>query len=161
MTLEKCKNCETSLVSSSEIRTKLCLECAEYYINDYFIIKTKFDELKSEHDCLKLRLEYFEKLKEAKRKIEEALSRGKEAYKRNCKLEENPYEKSTNEYIFWSDGWFEEEKLNLIQKYKAIMIETVNIIDHVQNLSLGYGNEEISNKLEKIHENLIPLIFEK
>jgi hypothetical protein len=155
-----CNLCnENFLVSYIEHRFLKCSSCLE---NEYYSLSTTKQtnlELESKIKKLEDELLFIKESGKAQAEAKQIKNLGRQAFKRQLKFEENPYIKNSIEYDYWLIGWVEAENEQINLQTKASIIKTLEIVDHVQQLALGYNQDEIANKLDLINEILAPHVI--
>lgn len=145
-----CEACAEKLVSSTELRIGYCVFCMENFIEKEVSHNETVNVLQQEIERQREALVDLKALIEMWKLLEEIKENGRQAATRGIMLDENPHTSDSGAYTVWNGGWAEVALLASYQRQDAMILRTLEMLETVEEISKGYGQQEIFSKLESI-----------
>ena len=154
MKLEKCLSCESLLVSGAEQRHHLCMAHLEVKIAKQMEMEVEVHDLKVAVDRLKRDKEDSDQNVAKVQKLLKAETEGIMAADRGISETDNPYPDGDECCAMWLNGWQSVETRRITSQAIAVIRWSTQSLDTIQELARGYGQQEISDKIDVIRQKL-------
>lgn len=142
------------LGSKIEMRENLCIACIEMRLKKISDLEIKVHDLIVENDFLKKQKEKSDSDVKMVQKLLLAETEGIMASDNHLSEDQNPYESGDERCVMWLNGWQSNENKRTMGKANAVIQWSVNSLDVVKQLAIGYGQLEIESKVDSISEKL-------
>lgn len=147
-----CTRCEKGTLSSFfEQRLKMCADCVSAMVDKAIEIEKILPQMQKD-------LEETRKFSEMLVQSHEAEKLGMDAARKGLSQDQNPFPPSTEANSAWNFGWSRGELDRRTTQAIAVIEWTVLNLDVIEQLSLGYGQNEIADKLNTISAKLAPFV---
>lgn len=147
-----CSRCEKGTLSGFfEQRLKMCADCAAVMVDR----ATEFERIMPE---MQKNLDEARKFSEALIQSHESEKLGMDAARKGLSQDQNPFSIGTEENSAWNFGWFRGELDRRTSQAIAVIEWAVLNLDVIEQLAVGYGQKEISDKLSVISEKLADFV---
>ena len=156
--MKYCNSCNNILCTLTEQNINLCVSCAALLFKENKRLIDELQHIKEDlNNIIKKENETKEKLNK-RYELDQAEVIGRQACINKSDINENPYNSKSEEYIFWNKGWLQANLKNDFNKLIAIMVPILSYLDHLEELSKGYGQTEIANKINQLIEKISPYL---
>lgn len=157
MTTE-CFNCKGSLVSASELEAGACLKCYPDIIAKLRTANEQLEQARANGKDLDEKVTAAGEALTLYSKLVQAEVDGGTAAVRGAPITDNPFESGTDQNEHWALGWNQQNLANQYGKLRSLMLWTCEHLAHVREIAKGYGQDEISTKLELVFQKVVPYV---
>lgn len=158
-----CDHClQKELVSASEIKIGVCMDCVPSIVKELALAKLRENQATVERDRATASENDIKDKWTARLLLEQAEKHGATAAERGASLDDNPYHKDADESACWSHGWIQRNMSMEVAKMQAVMVWAINNVDIIRQLLRGgCSQEEAASKLDNVVEKVFPYIQEE
>jgi len=154
-----CKSCEGLLSTGIEIKLDTCVACIEKVLKESAALKDECIQLQKNDKESKDKLETIQKILNEVALQKTAEKEGQMAQSKGASMDDNPYDKDSDNGSCWSYGWLSSEIMFTVRKMQAVMLFSVNMLSVVREVAAGGApGDEIVAKLDTVIEKIAPYI---
>ena len=160
-----CERCSGTLPTGTERKVGQCVACLLATKEELASLQTTHQETVTKLKTIQENAAVLVQSIERRKKLDEAERLGSKAALDGADEGENPYVKGSEEHILWESGFVTSSLTNEYDQFRAMLLWSLNVLDHIEELARGYGQEEIAVKvatvLEKYAQHFPELLEEK
>lgn len=156
MSEPSCRICKGILPSGAEQHLEHCLHCLSGQIGLSQLRKINLESLRNENAELQEKVKQLQKDVELRDGLLAAEQQGLATARTNPLANENdnPFPKEDGRALFWESGLFSGLIERRLDEHNAVVLWSIDSLKHVAELALGYGQQEIAEKISIVSDRL-------